>query len=103
MLGGLGGSAMRLFFYLGHDGPRGEELRKTLRQRHLDHLRGLADAGRIRFAGPLVDESGGPCGSLVIFEADDLAAARAVAEADPYTTDGVFERLEIRATKAVLP
>jgi uncharacterized protein YciI len=38
-----------------------------------------------------------------VFEADDLAAARAVAEGDPYLLEGVFEKVEVRATRAVLP
>ena len=94
---------MALFVYQGSDGPRGRELRKTLRARHLAHLQGLADAGRVRFAGPLYATDGQPCGSLVLFDADDLEAARAIAESDPYFVEGVFESVEVRATKAVLP
>ena len=94
---------MPLFTYRGVDGPRGLELRKTVRERHLEHLRGHSEAGRVRFAGPLIDEAGQPCGSLVIIEADDLAAARAIAEGDPYLLEGVFERVEVNETKAVFP
>ena len=94
---------MPLFTYRGIDGPRGLELRKTKRELHLAHLGAAADAGRVRFAGPLVDAEGQPCGSLVVFEADDLASARAFAESDPYLTEGVFERVEVHETKAVLP
>ena len=94
---------MPLFVYTGHDGPRGLELRPSVRPRHLAHLEGLAAAGRIRFAGPLVDEDEKPCGSVIVLEADDWAAARAIAEGDPYLVEGVFERVEVRATKQVLP
>ncbi len=94
---------MALFTYRGSDGPRGLELRPSVRERHLAHLQGLADAGRIRFAGPLIDAEGRPCGSLIVFEAEDLASARALAEGDPYLTEGVFERVEVHETKAVLP
>ncbi len=94
---------MGLFVYLGHDGPRGAELRKTVRERHLAHLDGLEADGRIRFAGPLLDEGGAPCGSVIVFEAEDWAAARNVAENDPYLIDGVFESIEIRASKQVFP
>ena len=34
-----------------------------------------------------------PCGSLVVFEADSLDAARAQAARDPYVQEGVFEQL----------
>ena len=94
---------MALFVYRGTDGPRGLELRKTVRTRHLAHLQALADAGRIRFAGPLYVADGQPCGSLVVFEADDFEAARSIAESDPYVVEGVFEAVEVRATRAVLP
>lgn len=92
---------MPLFTYRGTDGPRGLELRKTVRERHLAHLQGLADAGRVRFGGPLIDADGNPCGSLVILETDDLQSARQVAETDPYLLEGVFEKVEVHETKAV--
>ncbi len=94
---------MPLFVYRGFDGPRSLELRPSHRPAHLAHLEPLAEAGRIRFAGPLLDADGRPVGSLIVFEADDLPAARAVAEADPYRVHGVFERVEVHETRQVLP
>ena len=94
---------MPLFVYRGNDGPRGTELRKKLRERHLAHLEALSKTGRIHFAGPLYDEQGSPCGSLVIFQDEDLSSAIATAESDPYFVDGVFDEIDVRATKAVLP
>ena len=75
----------------------------TVRERHLAHLQDLADSGKVRFAGPLFDDAGDPCGSLIVFEADDLESARALAESDPYLVEGVFDRVEVNATRAVLP
>ena len=94
---------MSLYVYIGRDGPEGAELRKTVRERHLAHIGTLDAAGRIRFAGPLRDAAGEPCGSLIVFEAEDLAAARAVAEQDPYTAEGVFASVDVHATVAVFP
>ena len=94
---------MPLFVYRGSDGPRGLELRTTVRDRHLAHLQSLTDAGRIRFGGPLLDADDNPCGSLVILEADDLESAREIAESDPYLVEGVFEKVEVLGTRAVLP
>lgn len=94
---------LELFTYRGYDGPRGLELRKTVREQHLAHLQVLADQNRVRFGGPLLDQDGQPCGSLVVFEAPDLAAAQAIADADPYLVLGVFERVEVMATRAVFP
>jgi uncharacterized protein YciI len=94
---------MPLFAYLGFDGPRGLERRPSVRPRHLAHLERLAADGRIRFAGPLLGEDGKPSGSVVVLEAESWAAARAVAEGDPYLVEGVFDRVEVRETKQVLP
>jgi uncharacterized protein YciI len=94
---------MSLYVYIGHDGPRGPELRKTVRTRHIAHIETLDAAGRITFAGPLRDEAGDPCGSVIIFEAEDFSAARAVAQSDPYTIEGVFESVDVRGSQAVFP
>ncbi len=94
---------MPLFALIGRDGSRGIELRLQHREAHLANLRRLADAQRVRYGGPLIDGSGQPCGSLLIFEAEDLAAARRFAETDPYVVEGVFQRYEVLATRAVFP
>ena len=94
---------MPLFTYRGRDSSRGLELRKFHREKHLAHIEPLDQAGRIRFAGPLVDEEGNPCGSVIILEAEDLAEARRIAESDPYLLEGVFESVEVHGTKAVFP
>ena len=88
---------------IGHDGPRGRELRKQHRPAHLAHWSSWASAGRIRYGGPLLDARGEPSGSLLVFEAPDLAAAREQAEADPYNARGIFERYELFETRKVLP
>jgi uncharacterized protein YciI len=94
---------MPWFALIGRDGPRGAELRKRHREAHLAGLEPLDAAGRIRHAGPLRDESGAPCGSLVVFEAEDLEAARALAAADPYVVEGVFASHEVFETAIVFP
>lgn len=92
---------MPLFALIGRDGPRGAELRPQHRPAHLQHMRPLAAAGRVRYAGPLLDHAGKPCGSLVIFEASDLDEARAIAARDPYVAHGVFASHELIATRDV--
>ena len=94
---------MPLFFYLGRDSERGLELRKLHRSKHLAHLEPLDRDNRIRFAGPLVGDDGNPCGSLILLEARDLAEARSIAESDPYKVEGIFESVEVYATKQVFP
>ena len=51
----------------------------------------------------MLDDSGAPCGSVVIFEAESLEAAKALAAGDAYVTEGIFERYEVRETRVVFP
>lgn len=94
---------MPFYAFIGRDGARGPELRKTHRPAHLERLEDLAGAGKIPHAGPLLDEAGDPLGSLIVFEADDLASARRFAAEDPYVVGGVFESHEVLETKVVFP
>lgn len=94
---------MPWYALIGRDGPRGAELRKVHREAHLAGLAPLDAEGRLHFAGPLRDEQGDPCGSVVVFEAPDWAAARAVAEGDPYVVEGVFASHEVFETTVVFP
>ena len=94
---------MPLFVLTGHDGPQGLERRKECREAHLANLEPLEAAGRVRFGGPVLDGHGQPAGSLVIFEADSLADARAFAATDPYVTRGVFATWEVREIRQVFP
>lgn len=92
---------MALFVLIGRDGARGAELRLLHRDAHLRNLAPLADAGRIVFAGPLLDDAGAPCGSLVVFDAADLASAQSFAAGDPYVVEEVFATWEVLETRKV--
>ena len=94
---------MPWFVMIGHDGARGRELRPQHRPAHLTGLQPLADAGRIRHAGPMLGDDGAPIGSVVLFEAASLDEARAIAARDPYVIEGIFGRYEVRETTVVFP
>lgn len=94
---------MPWFAFIGHDGPEGATRRSQHRPAHLAGLEALESDGRIRHAGPLIGDDGMPLGSLILFEAADLDEARAIAARDPYVTEGVFARYEVRQTKVVFP
>ena len=93
----------------GHDGAGVLERRLAARQQHLARLVELRDQGRLLLAGPCpaIDaEDPGPAGfsgSIVIAEFESLEAARAWADADPYVADGVYERVDVRPFRCVLP
>jgi uncharacterized protein YciI len=92
---------MPLFIWIGRDAENAVETRARLRPSHLERLR--LHAPRIRFAGPLRDESGTPRGSVIVIEAASLAAARELAASDPYATGGVFASWEVFETLQVFP
>lgn len=93
----------------GYDGAQVLERRMAARERHLQRLVALRDEGRLLLAGPCpaIDaEEPGPAGfsgSLVVAGFGSLEEARAWAEADPYVEAGVYERVEVRPFRRVLP
>ena len=93
---------MPLFCMIGRDGPQGLARRKIHRKAHLANIEPLEKAGHMPYAGPLIDEDGQPCGSVLIFEASDLASARAFAATDPYVVEEIFTSHEVIETRAVV-
>jgi uncharacterized protein YciI len=94
---------------LGSERDNALAARVAARPAHLARLQALADAGRLKLAGPLpaLDaEDPGPAGftgSLVVAEFASLAEARAWADAEPYLAAGVFTRVDVRPFRPVLP
>jgi uncharacterized protein len=83
------------------DRPDSLALRLSLRPAHLAHAQSLGD-GLLR-AGPLLDGAGQPCGSLIMIEVADQAAADAFAAADPYATGCLFAQVLIHPYRQALP
>lgn len=83
-----------LFALICTDKPGHLQVRLDTRPTHLDYLNGLGD--RLKGAGPFLGEDGKPNGSLVIIEAEDLNAAKTIADNDPYAKAGLFASVEIR-------
>ena len=95
---------MSLFVMIGWDAADGAERRDQLRQQHVDHIRMLAQKGRVRYAGPLKDEDGErSIGALMVVEAADLHEVRNVVNTDPYVAGGVFDKIVIHPFKQVVP
>ena len=88
-----------LFVIIGHDAPDAREKRPAVRPAHLAHLEPVAKEGRIRLAGPLLDRSG----SLIVLEAASLGEVWALMARDPYVTEGIFNRVEVKPFQQVLP
>jgi uncharacterized protein YciI len=96
--------AMPQFMIVGRDGAEGLERRKTHRPAHLAYWGAVHAERRMVYAGPLLDDAGTqPIGSLLVFEAATLEAARETMQGDPYVTGGVFGATELHPVKQVLP
>jgi len=82
------------------DRPGSLDLRLATRPGHLTYLALYAD--RIVHSGPMLDLDGRPCGSLLILNVADRAAAEGFAAADPYAQAGLFESTVIRGLRTVI-
>ena len=81
-----------LFAIYASDKENSIELRMNTREAHLAYL---IDSPLV-FAGPLLDDEGIMCGSLIVLEMDDIAQVKNFADNDPYAVAGLFKNVEIR-------
>jgi len=85
------------------------ETRLSTRPAHLERLKALVEQGRLLVAGPnpAIDSedpgAAGFSGSLIIAEFQSLEEAKSWADADPYVAAGVYEKVEVKPYKKVLP
>ena len=56
----------------------------------------------MKLAGPFLGADDKPVGSMFIVEADDAAAAKALADQDPYAKAGLFAATEIKPWRLVI-
>ena len=94
---------MPLFVFIGHDGPDGAARREANRERHVANLEALHRKGQLVYGGPIRDASDRSVGAVLILEAPDMDAARAIIEADPYVKGGVFGKFAINRFVRAFP
>lgn len=71
-------------------------LRMATREAHFAYAR---ESGCVRLGGPFLDSKGEMSGSMIIFEAENLVAARQWHANDPYVKAGLFAHSEVRPWK----
>ncbi|NGM23184.1 YciI family protein [Roseomonas stagni] len=81
------------------DKPASLALRMETRPAHLEYLK--QHAASFVLVGPVLDAEGKPCGSLLVVDVADRAAAEAFAAGDPYAKAGLFESVVIRPFRTV--
>ena len=87
------------FALMTKDKPGALQTRMDNREAHLAYI---TETGVVEMAGPVLDNDGQMCGSLIVLEVADLAAAQAWADNDPYAKAGLFEAVTLRAWKKVI-
>ena len=90
---------MALFVLTCLDKPGALDIRLGARERHLAWVGGT---GMLKLGGPFLDEKGDMAGSLMIVEAEDLAAAKRFNAEDPYTAAGLWASVDIRPFRVTL-
>ncbi len=88
-----------LIALIARDNAGALEIRKANRDAHLAYA---AESGIVSQAGPFLDDAGNMCGSLLILDVEDMAAAQSFADNDPYAKAGLFESVELIAWKKVI-
>ena len=98
-----------LYVIIGEDRPGTLDQRMLARPAHVERLQALQAEARLILAGPcpaIDSPDPGPAGfsgSIIVAEFASLAAAQTWADADPYITAGVYEKVVIKPFKKVLP
>ncbi len=87
------------FAVITKDKPGALQLRLDTRDAHVAYLK---ETGVVEMAGPFLNDSEEMCGSLVIIEVENLAAAQAWADNDPYAKAGLFAESRVQAWKKVI-
>ena len=86
-----------LFVVIAIDKENALALRMATREAHFAYVR---ETGVVKLGGPFLGTKDDMQGSLIIFEAEDLDAAKAWHADDPYVKAGLFATSEVRPWKA---
>ena len=98
-----------LYAFIASDIEKTLSKRLEARPAHLARLEALKDEGRLILAGPhpAIDSNdpgeAGFTGSLVVAEFDTLQDAQNWADNDPYVEAGVYDTIQVKPFKKVLP
>ena len=91
-----------MFFVIDcQDKPGHLAVRLENRDAHLNYLKDFEQ--QLIMAGPFMDADNQMIGSMLIMAFNDHAEADSFCVADPYALAGLFERVQIRPRRKVLP
>jgi len=86
------------FLLIAYDGtdPKAPERRLKIREEHLGKIAVLKKNGECLFGGAILDDAGKMIGSMVVYDFPDRQSLDARLKDEPYITEGVWEKIEIR-------
>lgn len=87
------------FALIAKDKPGALEIRKANRDAHVAYLK---STNAVELAGPFLDDNGDMCGSLIILDLPDMAAALNWAANDPYKKADLFQSAEVTVWNKVI-
>lgn len=90
---------MPLFAVTYIDKPEGAPIRAAVEKEHQAYFRNSGVV--MRLAGPFLDEQDQVRGALLVLEFEDLAAAQAFSDDDPFTKAGLWASVDIRRFKSL--
>jgi uncharacterized protein YciI len=77
---------------IARDKPGALAVRQENRPAHIEYLK---SGTAVQQAGPLLDDTGEMCGSLIVLDVADMAEAEAWAAGDPYGKAGLFASVDL--------
>jgi uncharacterized protein len=86
------------FLLLAYDGtdPGAPDRRLKVRREHLDKISSLKKSGEFLFGGAILNDDGKMVGSMIVYEFPDRKALDEKLKNEPYITDGVWKKIEIK-------
>lgn len=81
------------------DKPGALQTRLDNREAHLAHIQA---SGIVAMAGPLLDDAGDMCGSMIVLDVEEMAQAQTFVAGDPYGKAGLFESVTLTPWKKVI-
>ncbi len=89
---------MPQFFVLAYDGTDAGALerRRSVRGTHFEGIKPMIERNEIRAAGAILDDAGNMVGSVLLMEFPSRVDLDAWLEREPYATQGVWQRIEVR-------
>ena len=88
-----------LIALIARDKPGAIHTRLENREAHIGYLK---ETGVVSQAGPILDGGDQMIGSLIILDVENLEAAEAWADGDPYAKAGLFRSVELIPWKKVI-